>query len=144
MTLRWLFIQVSTWFVLTFGVLSSLLAAEPGAKGIEFFESKIRPILVEHCYECHSSTSQTQKKLKGSLLLDSKDGILAGGDTGPSIVPGKATESLIIRALHYRGDLKMPPGDPHWYIDVRDLHMACWFLVGFGVDGKGTPERSGR
>src|SRR5579859_5330707 len=85
-----------------------LLAADPDPKGIEFFENKIRPVLIEHCYECHSTAAQEKKKLKGGLLLDSKEGVLAGGDTGPAIVPGKAKESLLIQSLHYDGDLKMP------------------------------------
>ncbi len=87
---------------------SPLLAADPDPKGIEFFENKIRPVLIEHCYECHSTLAQEKKKLKGGLLLDSKEGLLAGGDTGPAIVPGKAKDSLLIQSLHYGGELKMP------------------------------------
>jgi hypothetical protein len=87
---------------------SPVLALDPDTKGIEFFENKIRPALVENCYECHSTAAQEKKKLKGGLLLDSKEGVLAGGDTGPAIVSGKAKESLLIQSLHYDGDLKMP------------------------------------
>ena len=57
---------------------------------INFFESKVRPLLVEHCYACHSSKS---KELKGGLRLDSRVLLMKGGDTGPSIVPGKPKES---------------------------------------------------
>src|SRR5262245_44852361 len=68
-------------------------------QGIEFFEKKIRPILVEHCYGCHSTAS---KKLKGGLLLDSREGIRKGGESGrPSVVPGKPEESLLIQAVRY-------------------------------------------
>ena len=61
----------------------------PGAENftpgsLEFFEKKIRPVLAEHCFECHSSDS---KKLKASLYLDTRAGFLKGGDTGPAIVP---------------------------------------------------------
>src|SRR5580698_4966841 len=94
--------------ILLLSSVSPALAADPDPKGIEFFENKIRPVLVEHCYDCHSTAAQEKKKLKGGLLLDSKEGVLAGGDTGPAIVPGKAKESLLIQSLHYDGDLKMP------------------------------------
>jgi len=64
----------------------------------QFFESKIRPILVQHCYKCHSAESD---KVKGSLLVDTKEGLLKGGDSGPSIVPGDAEKSLFIKAIRY-------------------------------------------
>src|SRR5439155_20518282 len=79
--------------------------APPDAQGIEFFEKKIRPVLVQHCYQCHSADA---KKLKGGLHLDTRDGIRKGGETAPAIVPGKPAESLLIQALRY-GELKMPP-----------------------------------
>ena len=74
---------------------------------IDFFEQKIRPVLVEHCYECHS---QLGTRRKGGLLLDSAAGVLKGGDSGPVLRPGKAHESPLIRAIRY-GDreLQMPP-----------------------------------
>ena len=76
------------------------------AKGIEFFENKIRPVLSKYCYECHSAQST---KVRGGLLLDSKEGMLKGGDSGPALVPGKAKDSLFIKALRHEGDLQMPP-----------------------------------
>ncbi len=80
-------------------------AEKPDPKGVEFFESKIRPVLVKSCYECHSAKSS---KVQGGLLLDSRDGVRQGGDTGPAVVPGKPEDSLLIRALRHDG-LKMPP-----------------------------------
>src|SRR5205085_7271600 len=71
----------------------------------EFFEKKVRPGLVQHCYQCHSAEA---KKLKGGLHLDTRDGVRKGGETGPAIVPGKPADSLLIQALRY-GELKMPP-----------------------------------
>ena len=74
---------------------------------IAFFESKIRPVLVERCYECHSSQS---KKLRGGLRLDTRDGTLTGGDTGPAVVPGKVDESLLFQAITAaKGVEPMPP-----------------------------------
>ena len=76
--------------------------------GIDFFEKKIRPVLHRECYRCHASDS---KRVKGGLVLDSAVGWLRGGDSGPSIVPGKPDESLLIHALRYADDaeLEMPP-----------------------------------
>lgn len=85
------------------------LAAD-GTGGIAFFESKIRPVLVEHCYECHSAESG---KSKGGLLLDTKNGIRAGGETGPAVVPGDPAKSLLLTAIsHADPDLQMPPKKP--------------------------------
>lgn len=80
-------------------------AGEKNAAGIQFFENKIRPVLSTHCYECHSEKS---KKLRADLLLDSKDGMLKGGVSGPALVPGKAKESLLLKALEHDGPTKMP------------------------------------
>ena len=81
-------------------------AAAPSADAITFFESKIRPILVDNCYDCHAADTDQ----KGSLLLDTKAGVLKGGDTGPALVAGDPSKSLIIQAIKYESDhLKMPP-----------------------------------
>jgi hypothetical protein len=74
---------------------------------IEFFEKKIRPLLHTHCYECHSASA---KNLKGSLRVDHLEALLAGGDSGPAIVPGKPEESLLIDSVRYGEDsYQMPP-----------------------------------
>ena len=72
---------------------------------VEFFESKVRPLLVEHCFECHSSTA---KAIKGGLKLDSREAVLKGGDSGAGAVPGKADESLIVDAVRWQ-TFEMPP-----------------------------------
>jgi len=64
----------------------------------EFFESKVRPLLAEHCYDCHSNQA---KKLKGKLFLDSKWGWATGGVGGPAIIPGDLTESMVIDAVRH-------------------------------------------
>ncbi|MEY4180278.1 MAG: hypothetical protein RLY70_3852, partial [Planctomycetota bacterium] len=78
------------------------------AEAMVFFEQKIRPVLVDQCYSCHSAEAQSNKKLQGQLLLDSAEGLLAGGETGPAIVKGKSAESLLMKALRHDG-LEMPP-----------------------------------
>ena len=81
-------------------------STEPSAGDLEFFEKEIRPILVSQCYNCHS----TAKQRKGGLVLDSRDGLLTGGDNGEAIIPGKSAESRLIDAVGYTNtDLKMPP-----------------------------------
>src|SRR5262245_23398119 len=91
--------------------VSTARAADPvpDAKKVEFFETKIRPVLVEQCYKCHSEEAAKQNKLKGGLKLDTKAGLLKGGDTGTAMVPGKADASLLLKTLRYEGDVQMPP-----------------------------------
>jgi hypothetical protein len=86
-------------------ILPAVQAAEPDRPGLEFFERKIRPVLVKHCYECHSAEA---KKVQANLLLDTREAIRRGGDSGPAVLPGKVEESLILAAL--RGEsVEMPP-----------------------------------
>jgi hypothetical protein len=74
---------------------------------LDFFEAKIRPLLADRCYECHSATA---KKLKANLRVDTRDGLLQGGDLGPAIVPGHPEKSLLIEAVQQLDkDLAMPP-----------------------------------
>ena len=75
------------------------------AEQLEAFETNIRPLLVKHCYECHSTDS---KSLKGGLLVDSREGLLKGGDSGTAIVPGKPEDSLLISSVKYQS-YEMPP-----------------------------------
>ena len=89
--------------------LSPVLPAEakPDAAQLEFFEKNIRPVLADKCYKCHSAQSE---KVKGGLLLDTREGIRQGGDTGHAVVPGNLKESLIVGALHWNDkDTRMPP-----------------------------------
>ena len=74
------------------------------ARASDDFEKHIRPLLVEKCQSCHGP-----EKNKGGLRLDSRAAMLKGGDTGPAVVPGKAADSLLIKAIGYMGELKMPP-----------------------------------
>ncbi len=92
----------------------------------EFFEEKIRPILIDHCYECHDSTG---KKQKGGLSLNSPSGLLNGGDTGPAIHPGSPDDSLLVKAVGYQDrDLQMPPKSP---LPVEAVeHLQSWIAMG--------------
>lgn len=105
---------------------STTLAAS--SDGIAFFEQKIRPVLVEHCYSCHSAEA---KKLKGNLYLDSKAGWQKGGDSGePVIIPGKPEESLLIQSVrHEVEDLEMPPKKPKLPPSVI-ADLVAWVKMG--------------
>lgn len=101
-----LFLCVTATVVLLPQLASAQSASNPD--GLKFFEEKIRPILVQHCYSCHSEEARDKKKLKAELFLDSAEGLLTGGESGPAIVKGTAAKSLLIEALKYE-DLQMPP-----------------------------------
>src|SRR5262249_49761340 len=91
-----------------------------------FFESKIRPLFVKHCYSCHSREAE---KLKGELYLDSRAGVRKGGESGPAIVPGKPDESLLIKAVRYVDkDLRMPPKEKLSAAEIADL--VGWVKMG--------------
>lgn len=97
---------LSTIGLTSFVSTLAIQAAEDGS----FFESRIRPVLVEHCYKCHSAETG---KSKGGLTLDSRQGLKRGGDSGPVIVAGQAGQSLLLKALsHADPDLAMPPDQP--------------------------------
>ncbi|MDA0284334.1 MAG: DUF1549 domain-containing protein, partial [Planctomycetota bacterium] len=94
--------------VLTLLLLQTVcVLAEEDVKGREFFEKKIRPLLVQHCYECHSEAA---KERQGGLLLDRRSGWLEGGDTSMAVIPGEPDQSLLIKAVRYADEkLQMPP-----------------------------------
>ena len=94
-------------------------------KGVAFFEKKIRPVLVESCYECHST--RDGNKVKGGLVLDSREGVLRGGESGPSIVPGSPEDSLLIEALRHDG-LEMPPNKKLPNAVISDF--VAWVKMG--------------
>ncbi|HMJ88854.1 MAG TPA: PSD1 and planctomycete cytochrome C domain-containing protein, partial [Candidatus Acidoferrum sp.] len=115
------------------GIFLSLLgaaavnAAEPTKAQIEFFESKVRPVLANNCYKCHSTSAE---KVKAGLLLDSREGVLKGGDSGAVIVPGDPEKSLLIKAVRYTDpDLQMPPKDKK-LTEQQINDLAAWVKMG--------------
>ena len=109
------------------------------ADEFEFFEKRIRPVLAERCYECHSATS---KKLKANLRLDSRDGMLKGGESGqPVIVPGDAARSRLIEALRQTNpDLQMPPRTSGKKLrDDQIADFVAWVNAG-ALAPKGSPK----
>ncbi len=126
------------------GLLPTLIcAALPSAEETAFFESKVRPLLIEQCYECHSESA---KKVKGGLLLDSKSGWEKGGDSGdPIIVPGSPEESALIKAVrHDDADSAMPPKKPK-LPDAAIADLIAWVKMGAPdprVSGTGEAKRA--
>ena len=87
--------------------LSTQRPADLTKEAVEFFESRIRPVLIERCYECHSSKA---KKVRGGLLLDSQQGVMEGGISGPVILPGDTENSPLIQAIRWTdSEFAMPP-----------------------------------
>src|SRR6185295_7471243 len=115
---------------------------EADPKGAEYFEKKIRPVLTERCFSCHSTQAE---KLKGSLYLDSREGVMKGGDTGPAIVAGDPKKSLLMKAVHWvDDDLKMPPKKKLAAEQIADLE--AWIRMGapWGASAKaaaGKPRK---
>ena len=115
-----------------------LHAQEADDPRLAFFESKIRPALIEHCYECHSVEAAAKGKLRGGLLLDSSPAMLKGGESGPAIIAHKPAESLLISAIRY-DDFEMPPSGQLPDSVIEDFE--AWILDG-AYDPRSTPTES--
>ncbi len=102
-------VAVSAQEVVSQEVVSQEVVAERSSRaGIEFFEAKIRPVLVKQCYECHSTDAD-----EGGLRVDSRRAIREGGERGPAVVPKQTAASVLLAAIeHADPDLKMPPKQP--------------------------------
>ncbi len=110
-------------FRFVFSLIACLLAASVSRAAApapdDLFERKIRPLLIEKCYSCHSAQA---KKLRGELFLDTKDGVLHGGKDGPILTPGDPEHSRLIEAIRWTNDdLKMPPKERLTPAQVADL-----------------------
>ncbi len=123
---------------------AAALAAAPAPKltpqQTDFFEKKIRPVLVKDCYKCHSAEGG---RVKGGLRVDTRDGLLKGGDSGPAIVPGNPDSSPLIRAVRYRDrNLQMPPDDKKLpAAQIADLE--AWVRMGAPDPRNDTPNKYG-
>jgi hypothetical protein len=123
-----------------------VIAEDLDASKVEFFEAKVRPLLVAHCYECHSEEAAKADKLQGGLRLDNRAGVQQGGESGPIVVPGKPNESALIISVRYADKaLQMPPKEPLSTDQVAVLEK--WVSMGAPDPRKGTatvtPEKPG-
>lgn len=138
------YLSKASWLWLALSLVAStppmLRAAPPDgsdARGVEFFERKIRPILANKCYQCHSRQS---KKIKGGLLLDSREGLLKGGDSGPIFVAGAPDKSLLIKAVRYKEEeLRMPP-DGKKLTEAQVVDLEAWVKMGAPLPGADVHE----
>ena len=109
-----------------------LCLIQEDAKGVEHFEKKVRPLLVERCFECHSAGA---KKLKGSLYLDSREGALKGGDTSPAMTPGEPAKSLLLKAVRWVDE---GVGVAAFFLDAPDLRQ----VLRLAREGKTLPQKA--
>src|SRR5688572_18332973 len=109
------------------------VAARCSGEGVDFFEARIRPVLVERCYKCHSATAE---KLQGGLRLDTRAGMLKGGESGkPAVVPGRPGESLLIEAIRYGNDeLQMPPAKDGGKLSEAQIQDFVTWIQGGAAD----------
>ncbi|HWC89940.1 MAG TPA: DUF1549 domain-containing protein, partial [Pirellulales bacterium] len=122
--------------------LAAVEAATPAAKPQTaradeiFFEKEVRPLLAERCFKCHG-----EQKQSGDLRLDSRAAILAGGSSGPAIVPGKPAESLLVEAIRYES-LEMPPKGK--LSEAQVAVLTRWIQLGAPWPGEVSPGNGGR
>ena len=119
--------------------LPAVAADRPDPAASDFFETSVRPVLAERCLPCHGPEKQ-----KGGLRLDSREAVLRGGDNGPAVSPGEPATSLLIEAVGYEGDTKMPPKGKLDEAAVRALRRwvetgASW--PGPSADGEQASKR---
>ena len=128
--------------LMRFAVLVVIFRSQAfGADDVEFFESKVRPLLAEQCYACHSSKA---KIVQGGLRLDSRETTLRGGHSGPALVPGNPDQSRLIRALRHEVEPHMPPWgklEPE-KIEVANRVMLALVLDGIDKSDAGQNQRA--
>ena len=121
------------WMIALTGIaMRPACGAEPTAEQVEFFETSVRPLLVEHCYECHGPGDDVESGLR----LTSRAAVLAGGDSGPAAVVAKLEESLLIEAVRYQG-LEMPPQGKLPEEEIKKLER--WIEMGLPWPDDGAP-----
>ena len=109
-------------------------AAEADPDAVAFFEKRVRPVLVEHCYQCHSAEAA---EVQGELLVDSRAALRHGGYSGPAVVPGDPEQSLLVKAVRYNNpDLQMPPDAK--LPDEKIADLEAWVKRG-APDPRGQP-----
>lgn len=121
-----MFVRCSSFLLAILAAPMAFGQDKSSREGIDFFEKKVRPVLVKNCYECHSAEA---KKLQGKLRLDIRSGIRVGGSNGPTIVVGEPSKSLLIKAVRQTDEsLKMPPKGKLTAEEIADLET--WIKMG--------------
>jgi len=140
-----MFAKTPALFIIICAVVQFSLAPSAAANenddgrraGEEFFERKVRPLLSQHCYSCHSDSAG---KTKGSLSLDTRTGLLRGGSRGPAVIAGRPKRSLLIQAVRYEHDeLAMPPSE---MLPPREIQtLTTWITLGAPIPESQEPAR---
>ena len=130
-----------TLFVVT--VLYPSIAAagpKPTPEQVDFFEKKIRPILVNHCYTCHSADTQPH----GELRVDDRNGLLTGGDSGPAVVPGHPEQSLLLERIRLNDPKRRMPKEGVPLTEAQIADLATWIKEGAAWPTEEVPKSLGR
>ena len=114
-------------------IAAKIACAQPSAKDFEYFETKVRPVLAQNCFQCHGPQAKTAF---GNLRLASRSALLKGGDSGPALDLGNLEQSLLLRAVRYEGQLTMPPTGKMKADDIDAL--VQWVKI--GAPWPETPE----
>lgn len=123
-----------------YGWLGPALAAESTPEQIEFFEKKVRPILVSHCYACHSADT----KPAGGLRVDDRNGLLAGGDSGPAVTPGDPENSLILQRIRHSNPKRRMPKEGGLLMESEIADLSGWIKDGVAWPKEKIPASIGR
>lgn len=126
MSPRFVHHRLSPAFLAPFFIGSALGAAEPEASKIEFFEKKIRPILVENCYTCHSADT----KPSGGLRVDDRNGLVVGGNSGPALVVGNPQASLLLQRIQHDDPKKVMPKEGEKLTPAQRQDLSTWIKDG--------------
>jgi cytochrome c553 len=110
-----------------------LLAALPA--DLEHFEKNVRPVLIDKCVACHGPSKQ-----RGGLRMDSRAALLKGGDSGPALIPGDPTKSLMLKAIRWEGDLKMPQKEADRLTPTQIAAVEAWIKSGAAWPDEKTPR----
>jgi cytochrome c553 len=129
------------WAVTIGGLVGALVVLtasaaepEPTPQQLEFFETKVRPLLAEHCYSCHSAEST---RLQAGIRVDHREGLIEGGDSGPALVPGDPDASLLVEALRYES-FEMPPKGK--LPDAEIAVIEHWIAIGAPWPAEPEPQ----
>ncbi len=137
--LRWWIATSFVWIVVA-GITAPVVGETPVTQdgtdpvAIEFFEKKIRPLLAENCFNCHSANTNS----RGGLRVDDRHGLIVGGESGPAIVVANPSESLLLKAVRHEGALKMPPSKQLAAEQIEDL--ATWIRQGAAWPQEAVPD----
>jgi cytochrome c553 len=121
-------------------IAGAALAGEADSPQVAFFEKKVRPILVSHCYNCHSADT----KPAGGLRVDDRNGLLTGGNSGPAIIPGEPEKSLILERIRHKDPKKRMPKEGGELTEAEIADLSLWIRDGVAWPAEKLPDSFGK